>query len=70
MNLRKENKRMDEDYQNMREEYQMMSRQLQEAEKDVQRLLLKRESIQNIQRILVELTRGPTSTQQINGAIE
>lgn len=34
------------------------------------RLLIKRESIQNIQRILVDLTRGPTTAQQINGAIE
>lgn len=47
-----------------------MMRQLEEAEKDVQRLLLKRESIQNIQRILIDLTKGPTSSQQINSAIE
>ena len=47
-----------------------MMRQLEEAEKDVQRLLLKRESIQNIQRILIDLTRGPTTSQQLNGAIE
>lgn len=70
MMLRKENKKLDQDYQNMREEHRAMMRQLEEAEKDVQRLLLKRESIQNIQRILIDLTRGPTTSQQINGAIE
>jgi len=32
--------------------------------------LVKRESIQNIQNILVELTRGPTTVTQINSAIE
>lgn len=42
MMLRKENKKMDQDYQNMREEHRTMMRQLEEAEKDVQRLLLKR----------------------------
>ena len=47
-----------------------MKRQLEEAEKDIQRLLIKRESIQNIQSILVELSRGPTTATQINGAID
>lgn len=68
--LRSENKKLDQNYENMKEEYRELRRQLEEAEKDVQRLLIKRESIQNIQRILVDLTRGPTTTQQINGAIE
>lgn len=40
------------------------------AEKDVERLLVKRESIQNIQNILINLSRGPTSASQINSAIE
>lgn len=47
-----------------------MARQLEEAERDIQRLLIKRESIQNIQKILIDLTRGPTSSQQINNAID
>ena len=47
-----------------------MRRQLEEAERDVERLLVKRESISNIQHILVDLTRGPTSATQINSAIE
>lgn len=54
----------------MREEHRAMSRQLEEAEKDIQRLLIKRESIQNIQKILIDLTRGPTNSQQINSAID
>jgi flagellar biosynthesis component FlhA len=61
---------MEQDYQNIREEYNTMARQLEEAEKDVQRLLIKRESIQNIQKILIDLTRGPTSSQQINSAVD
>ena len=61
---------MDQSYQNIKEEYRELKRQLEEAERDVQRLLVKRESIQNIQNILIDLTRGPTTATQINGAIE
>lgn len=42
MMLRKENKKMEQDYNNIREEHRAMARQLEEAEKDIQRLLLKR----------------------------
>lgn len=42
MMLRKENKKMEQDYNNIREEHRVMARQLEEAEKDIQRLLLKR----------------------------
>lgn len=31
---------------------------------------MKRESIQNIQNILIELTRGPTTVTQINSAVQ
>jgi predicted nuclease with TOPRIM domain len=68
--LRSENKKIDQSYQNIREEYRELKRQLEEAERDVERLLVKRESIANIQNILVDLTRGPTSATQINAAIE
>lgn len=54
----------------MREEYRELKRQLEEAEKDVQRLLVKRESIHNIQNILIDLTRGPTTATKINSAVE
>jgi DNA repair exonuclease SbcCD ATPase subunit len=67
--LRSENKKIDQSYQNIREEYRELKRQLEEAERDVERLLVKRESIANIQNILVDLTRGPTSASQINNAI-
>lgn len=33
-------------------------------------MLVKRESIQHIQTILVELTRGPTSAAQVNSAVQ
>lgn len=36
----------------------------------MERLLVKRESIQHIQAILVDLTRGPTSATQINSAVQ
>lgn len=68
--LRAENKKADQAYQNLKEEYRELKRQLEEAEKDVERLLVKREHIQNIQNVLVELTRGPTSATQINSAIQ
>ena len=68
--LRSENKKLDQNYENMKEEYRELRRQLEEAEKDVQRLLIKRESIQNIQRILIDLTKGPTTASQINSAIQ
>lgn len=32
--------------------------------------MIKRESIQNIQNILIELSRGPTTASQLNGAID
>jgi chromosome segregation ATPase len=59
--LRAENKKLDQSYQDIKEEYRELRRQLEEAEKDVERLLVKRESIQHIQSILVDLTRGPPS---------
>lgn len=68
--LRSENKKLDQGYQNIKEEYRELRRQLEEAEKDVERLLVKRESIQNIQNILIELTRGPTTATQINSAVQ
>ena len=68
--LRNENKKLDQNYENIKEEYRELRRQLEQAEKDVQRLLIKRQSIQNIQRILIDLTKGPTTATQINGAIE
>ena len=70
MALRGENKKLDQNYHDMREEYRELKRQLEEAERDVERLLVKRESIANIQNILVDLTRGPTSATQINSAVE
>jgi chromosome segregation ATPase len=68
--LRAENKKLDQSYQDIKEEYRELRRQLEEAEKDVERLLVKRESIQHIQSILVDLTRGPTSATQINSAVQ
>ncbi len=68
--LRGENKKLDQNYQDIKEEYRELKRQLEEAEKDVERLLVKRESIQHIQAILVDLTRGPTSATQINSAVQ
>lgn len=68
--LRSENKKLDEGYQNIKEDYRELKRQLEEAERDVERLLVKRESIQNIQNILVDLTRGPTSAAQVSAAID
>lgn len=40
--LRNENKKLDQNYENIKEEYRELKRQLEEAEKDVQRLLIKR----------------------------
>lgn len=68
--LRSENKKLDQSYHDVREEYRELKRQLEEAERDVERLLVKRESIANIQNILIDLTRGPTSATQINVAVE
>ncbi len=36
----------------------------------MERLLVKRESIQHIQSILIDLTRGPTSASQVNSAVQ
>ena len=68
--MRRENKKREQNYHDIREEYRELKRQLEEAERDVERLLIKRESIANIQNILVDLTRGPTSATQINAAVE
>ena len=40
--LRGENRKLDQNYENMKEEYRELKRQLEEAEKDVERLLVKR----------------------------
>ena len=68
--LRAQNKKLDQSYENIKEEYRELKRQLEQAEKDVERLLVKRQSIQNIQNILIDLSRGPTTATQINSAIE
>ena len=70
LGLRAENRKLDQNYENIKEEYRELRRQLEEAERDVERLLVKRESIQHIQSILVELTRGPTTATQINQAVD
>ena len=68
--LRNTARKREQDGDNIREEYNHLKGQLEQAEADVKRLLVKRESIQNIQGLLVGLAAGTGSKAEIAGVVE
>ena len=68
--LRNSSRKRDQDSDNLKAELNQATRQLQEAENDIKRLLMKRESIQNIQSLLINLASGTTSKSDIASVVE
>lgn len=68
--LRNASRKKEQDFDNIREEYNHLKGQLDQAESDIKRLLIKREAIQNIQTLLLNLAAGTSSKAEIAGVVE